>query len=134
MSPAEPLELPARFNGRFGVVIFYQSHGSLLLRSHDRDDGGPKRMDILFKGVVWMSLPGWFENFTIEQCLIDEVIDRIPPSLSGKSESRKVYRLDIEGRPQYVVAGSVFASTDDGSYFDPSPLLPEVEVVLKFES
>jgi hypothetical protein len=27
----------------------------------------------------------------------------------------------------------VFASRDDGAYFDPSPLLPEVEVNLKFD-
>ena len=89
--------------------------------------------EIVFKGVVWMSLPAWFEGFAIEQCLIDEVIERIPRSLRGKVESRKVYRLDIEGRPQYVIAGSVFAASDDGSYFDASPLLPELEVNLRFE-
>jgi hypothetical protein len=104
-----------------------------LLRSHDRDDGGPRRIDILFKGVVWMSLPAWFDDFTIEHCLIDEVIDRIPASLRGKVESRKVYRLDLEARPHYVVAGSVFAAADEGSYFDPSPLMAEVEVNLRYE-
>src|SRR5689334_16946977 len=129
----DSLELPARFNGLFGLVIYHQNHGQLLLRSHDRDDGGARRIDILFKGVVWMSLPAWFESCTIEQCLIDEVIDRIPRSLRGKVESRKVFRLDIEGRPQYVIAGSVLASRDDGSYFDPSPLLPELEVNLRFD-
>ena len=75
---SSPLELPARFNGHFGLVLYHQSHGQLLLRSHDRDDGGPRRIDILFKGVVWMSLPAWFEDFTLDLCLIDEVIDRIP--------------------------------------------------------
>lgn len=130
----EPLALPTRFNGRFGLVLYHQSHGQLLLRSHDRDDGGPKRIDILFKGVVWMCLPVWFENFAIEQCLIDEVIDLIPPSLRGKAESRKLYRLDIERQPQYVIAGSVFAASDDGSYFDPSPLLPGLEVYLRFDA
>jgi hypothetical protein len=129
----EPLILPTRFNAHFGLVIYHQSHGQLLLRSHDRDDGGPKRIDILFKGVVWMSLPAWFESFTIEQRLVTEVIDRIPPSLRGKAESRKLYRLEIEGHPQFVIAGSVFAASDNGSYFDPSPLLPEVEVNLRFE-
>ena len=129
----EPLTLPTRFSGHFGLVIYHQHHGVLLLRSHDRDDGGPKRVDILFKGVVWMSLPAWFESFAIEQCLIDEVIDRIPRSLRGKVESRKVYRLDIEARPQYGIAGSVLAASDDGSYFDSSPLLPELEVNLKFD-
>lgn len=128
----DSIELPARFNGLFGLVIYHQVHGQLLLRSHDRDDGGPRRIDILFRGVVWMSLPAWFESFTIEQCLIDEVIDRIPRSLQGKVESRKVYRLDIEGRPQYVIAGGMLTSSDDGSYFDPSPLLQEVEVNLRF--
>jgi hypothetical protein len=129
----DSVELPARFNGLFGLVIYHQSHGQLLLRSHDRDDGGPRRIDVLFKGVVWMSLPAWFDSFTIEQCLIDEVIDRIPRSLHGKVESRKCYRLDIEGLPQYVIAGGVLTSSDDGSYFDASPLLQEVEVNLKFE-
>ncbi len=126
-------DLPARFNGLFGIVIYHQSHGQLLLRSHDRDDGGPRRLDVLFKGVVWMSLPAWFDSFTIEQCLIDEVVDRIPRSLQGKVQSRKVYRLDIEGRPQYVIAGSLHASGDDGTYFDPSPLLQEVQVNLRYD-
>jgi hypothetical protein len=130
----EPLALPTRFNGHFGLVIYHQNHGQLLLRSHDRDDGGPKRIDILFKGVVWMSLPAWFEGFTIEQRLVAEVIDRIPRSLRGKAESRKLYRLDIEGQAQYVIAGGVFAASDNGSYFDPSPLLPEIEVNLRFDA
>jgi hypothetical protein len=133
VSAHEPLELPTRFTGHFGLVIYHQSHGQLLIRSHDRDDGGPKRIDLLFKGVVWMSLPAWFESFTLEQRLIDEVVDRIPRSLRGKVESRKLFRLEIEGQPQYVIAGSVFAAADDGSYFDPSPLLPEIEVNLRFE-
>jgi len=133
VSTPEPLALPTRFNGHFGLVIYHQHHGVLLLRSHDRDDGGPRRIDILFKGVVWMSLPAWFESFTIEQRLVAEVVDRIPRSLRGKAESRKLYRLDIEGQAQYVIAGSVFAASDNASYFDPSPLLPEVEVNLRFD-
>jgi hypothetical protein len=80
-----------------------------------------------------MSLPAWLSDFTIEQCLIDEVIEYIPPSHRGKAESRKVYRVDIDRTPHYVIAGGVFASRDDGAYFDPSPLLPEVEVNLKFD-
>lgn len=130
---SQALTLPARFNGQFGLVLFHQHHGVLLLRSGDRDDGGPKRIDLLFRGVVWMSIPSWFGDFTIEQCLIDEVIGHIPPSHRGKAESRKVYRLDVDRTPSYVIAGSVLESRDDGSYFDPSPLLPEIEVQLRFD-
>jgi len=80
-----------------------------------------------------MSLPAWLSDFTVEQCLIDEVIEYIPPSHRGKAESRKVYRVDIDRTPHYVIAGGVFASRDDGAYFDASPLLPEIEVNLKFD-
>src|SRR4051812_21406886 len=83
------LQLPARFNGEFGIVLFHQHHGVLLLRSGDRDDGGPRRIDLLFRGVVWLSLPCWFSDFTIERCLVDEVIDCIPPSHRGKAQSRR---------------------------------------------
>lgn len=130
---SDTLDLPARFNGLFGLTLFHQHHGVLLVRSGDRDDGGPRRIDLLFRGVVWMSLPSWFSDFTVEQCLIDEVIAYIPPTLRGKAESRKVYRVDIDRTPHYVIAGSVVCSQDDGAYFDPTPLLPEVEVNLKFE-
>jgi hypothetical protein len=130
----EPLHLPARFNGQFGLVLYYQHHGVLLLRSGDRDDGGPARIDLLFRGVVWMSLPSWFHDFTIEQCLLDEVLDCIPPGHRPKAESRKVYRVDIDRTPHYIIAGSVFESRDDCAYFDPSPLLPEIEVLLRFDS
>jgi hypothetical protein len=129
----QPLALPTRFTGQFGLVLFHQHHGVLLLRSGDRDDGGPRRIDLLFRGVVWMTIPSWFSDFSIEQCLIDEVIDYLPPGLRGKAQSRKVYRLDIDGMPHYVIAGSAFASSDDRSYFDPSPLLPEIEVSLRFD-
>ena len=129
----DSLALPARFNGLFGLALFHQYHGVLLLRSGDRDDGGPRRMDLLFRGVVWMSLPSWFNDFTVEQCLHDEVIDHLPPSHRGKAESRKVYRIEIDRTPHYVIAGSVVTSRDDGSYFDPSPLLPELQVNLKFD-
>jgi len=128
----QQLTLPARFNGEFGLVLYHQHHGVLLLRSGDRDDGGPRRIDLAFKGVVWMSLPAWFSDFSIEQCLIDEVLDCIPPSHRGKAQSRKVYRVEIDRTPHYVIAGSVFSSRDDLAYFDPSPLLPEIEVHLRF--
>lgn len=128
-----PLTLPARFNGQFGLVLYHQSHGVLLFRSHDRDDGGPARIDLLFRGVVWMSIPSWFQDFTVEQCLIDEIIEYLPPSHRAKAESRKVFRVDIDRTPHYIIAGGVFSSSDDLSYFDPSPLLPEIEVNLKFE-
>src|SRR6185503_11459617 len=128
-----PLQLPASFTGEFGIVLFHQHHGVLLLRSGDRDDGGPKRIDLLFRGVVWMSLPSWLGNFTIEQCLLDEVLPRIPPTHRGKAQSRKVYRIDIDRTPHYVVAGNVLVAHDNGAYFDPSPLLPEIEVNLRFD-
>jgi hypothetical protein len=59
-------------------------------------------------------------------------VDHIPPSHRGKAQSRKVYRIDIDRTPHYIIAGSVAARGDDGSYFDSSALLPEVEVNLKF--
>jgi hypothetical protein len=130
----DTLSLPARFNGQFGISLFHQHHGVLLLRSADRDDGGPRRIELLFRGVVWMSLPAWFSDFTIEQALLDEVIDYIPPSHRGKAESRKVFRVDIDRTPHYVIAGSIACSSDDGAYFDASPLLPEVEINLRFDT
>ena len=128
------LELPTRFTGRFGLVLFHQYHGMLLLRSGDRDDGGPKRIDLLFRGVVWMEIPSWFSDFTIERCLIDEIIAHIPPSHRAKAESRKVFRVDIDRTPHYIIAGDLAAASDNRSYFDPSPLLPEVEVNLRFDA
>ena len=127
------LQLPARFNGEFSVVLFHQHHGVLLLRSGDRDDGGPRRIDLLFRGVVWMSLPSHLADFTIEQCLLDEIIERVPPSHLGKAQSRKNYRIDIDRTPHYVIAGAVAAARDDRPFFDPSPLLPEIEINLRFE-
>ena len=128
----DQLPLPARFNGEFSLVLFHQHHGVLLLRSGDRDDGGPKRIDLLFRGVVWMSLPSWLSDFTIEQCLLDEIIERLPPSHVGKAQSRKSYRIDIDRTPHYVVAGNLTVAPDDLQFFAPSPLLPEIEINLRF--
>src|SRR5688572_6386863 len=127
------LQLPTRFTGQFGLVLYYQSHGVLLLRSYDREDGGPKRIDILFRGVVWMSIPSWFHDFSLDRGDHDDVLDFIPPSHRAKAESRKVFRLTVDDTPSFVIAGNVFASSDEKSWFDPSPLLPEIEVNLKYD-
>ena len=128
------LQLPARFNGEFSLVLFHQYHGVLLLRSGDRDDGGPKRIDVLFRGVVWMSLPSWLSDFTIEQCLLDEVLDqRAARAISARrSRARSTGSTSIARRttssramcPQRAMTCA---------FFDPSPLLPEIEVNLRFE-
>jgi hypothetical protein len=68
-----------------------------------------------------MSLPAWFEGFTIEQCLIDEVIDRIPRSLRGKVESRKVYRLDIEARTLDVLVDADELARRQAGWTPPAP-------------
>jgi hypothetical protein len=57
----------------------------------------------------------------------------LPPSHRGKALSRKVYRIDIDRTPHYIIAGSLFGARDDRPYFDPSPLLPEIEINLRFD-
>jgi hypothetical protein len=80
-----------------------------------------------------MSLPSWFSDFTIEQCLLDEVLDYIPPSHRAKAESRKVFRVDIDRTPHYIIAGSVFARVTP-LVLRAVALLPEIEVNLRFDA
>ena len=44
-----------------------------------------------------------------------------------------MYRIDIHRTPDYVVAGNVLEARDDRDYFEPSSLLPEIEINLKFD-
>ena len=127
------LQLPARFNGEFCLVLFHQYHGVLLLRSGDRDDGGPKRIDLLFRGVVWMSLPSWFSDFTIEQCLLDEVIECVPRAIAARRSRARCTASTSIARRTTSSRATLSAARDDLPYFDPSPLLPEIEVNLRFE-
>jgi hypothetical protein len=45
-----------------------------------------------------------------------------------------VFRVDIDRTPHYIIAGSLFAASDSLSYFEPSALLPEIEVNLRFDA
>jgi len=71
-----------------------------------------------------MSFPSWFSDFTIEQCLLDEVPEYLSPSHRAKVESRRVFRVDIDRTPHDVIAGGVFSTHDDSSYFDPFRCFP----------
>jgi hypothetical protein len=51
------ITLPIRFERRFQLWYFTVSHGLLLLRSN-RDSSLGTRLDVMFRGVIEMKVPG----------------------------------------------------------------------------
>jgi hypothetical protein len=88
---------------RFQLWAFTVSHGQLLLCS-PKGDGGPTRVDVLFKPVRRMDLPTVMNGVRIEAVVKGRF------RLSG---------TDWEGE---VLAGTVASAEDDLDFSDPSPL------------
>jgi hypothetical protein len=121
------LELPARFERRFSVYLYWVSHGVLLLRSGKSDKDGT-RIDILFQDVVWMALPAWWDTLEISLSSIEAIPFSLPATLKKEVPYRSVFRVATDGVDHFVVAGSAFMAEDDRYFAQDSLLLPDLHV------
>ncbi len=122
-------ELPVRFDGSFSMQLYWVSHGLLLLRSANREHS-PRRIEILFLDVVWISLPAWFTGAEIAACELEPLLGHLPPSLRAEARFRRAFRLATEGVDHHIIAGSFSIAQGDEPYFANSALLPDLRVTL----
>jgi hypothetical protein len=111
----------------FSLHLYWVSHGLLLLRS-GISNTHPTRIDVLFRDVLWLSLPAFMHGLAIEQTALVEVLSQLPPSMHEEAELRRVYRLTIEGKSHFVVAGTIDVAEDQRTYFEESALLPQISM------
>jgi len=131
-SSSRDLKLPARFERRFSVHLYWVSHGLLLLRS-GKSEIDATRVDILFQDVTWMALPAWFNGLEITSTSEVGLPFQLPASIQIEVHLRRVYRLATEGIDHLVVASNrVSISEDEGNYFDASLLIPGLQVTQAF--
>ena len=116
---------PVETHRRFSVYLFWVSHGVLLLRS-GKANGEGTRIDVLFKDVVWMSLPAWLNGMTIREGTLADLATTLPASIQNEATQRHVYAVETEGITHHVVAGSLAVAEDQMEYFEPSALLPGI--------
>jgi hypothetical protein len=124
MTTASPV-LPISFEGRFSVYCYWQSHGLLLLRSFE-SARSPKRLEILFRDVLWMSIPAWLTGLTVEVSPVEPLLAHLPVALHREALLRRGFALRSEGATSYIVCGTVQTGEDNCGYFEPSALAHEV--------
>jgi hypothetical protein len=111
------------YDRRFSVHTFSDSHGLLLLRSAMTQEH-PSRVDILFRDVVWMSLPVWMDGVAVEECELGELPTALPELVAKEAARRRAFRITTQGTAQYVVAVALHTAEDQLGYFEPSSLVP----------
>lgn len=95
------------------------SHGQLLLRAN-KTNALPTRVEILFKGVLVMSLTARLRGIAIDVVQDSEVLHSLG---SFDIEGRSIYRVTTADFAGYVAAASFFVHEDDLDFDEPSALL-----------
>lgn len=120
-----PLRLPAHFERDFAVHFYWVVGGLLLLRSR-RLPGVRPRVDVLFRGVLWMGLPAYLDRLHVTSAPAEALPFLLPAPVRRELHRHHVYRLRAPETSYYVVAGEILSAEDEGEYFDPSALLPDL--------
>jgi hypothetical protein len=107
----------------FQIWYYSVSHARLLLRANPlapRDD----RIEVLFKGVDWMSATTFLDGLRITQLSPSErapLLEKLGAPTMTMSHGEQVYRLDGSNLHGAVVALAAFVRRDQLDYCDPSP-------------
>lgn len=121
MATQHMTKLPVRFDRPFQIWHYAVSHGQLLLRSV-KGDTYKTRVDVLFKNVDLIQLPGSFSGLRISEMTKDEFQ---PLNLSigeGSEIGNRYFRLEGDGWTGLVVAGAVFWVEEDAEHNEQSKL------------
>lgn len=106
---------------KFQVWGYTVSHAQLLLRSV-QESGTPRRVDVLFKGVEYVSLTTSFDASQIEEAGTSDMarFDSAAGELLARMPGRSPYLLSGPSGERLVVAAAVFVHEDELDYFDRS--------------
>ena len=121
-----PKDTPLNFELRkFSIYLYWVSHGLLLLRSGISNEYS-SRVDVLFRDVIWMSIPAFMNGLVVSEVAPSGERLAIPPSLAREVSLRRTFKLTTENVSNFVVAGTVSSAIDNLEYFAASSLLPEL--------
>ena len=116
--------LPLEYHRSFRLFFYWVSHGLLLLRSAKTKED-PRRIDILFGDVRWMTLPGSFKGIRIERGELSDIPLPLTAHVKEEAHFMSVYKVISQGVTHHVLASEgVSVSEDQGNFFENSPLLP----------
>jgi len=97
----------------------------LLLRS-TRNETFSTRIDVLFQNVKALSLPTFLEGMVVSEA-DGELADRIEAETGFLcEEGSRFFRVDTAHGVGYLVAGVMVGREDEGEYFEPSELWPDM--------
>ena len=103
-----------KFSGPFQLWSYDVSHSYLLLRS-TKTDARPTQIDVMFKGVKRIDLPVLIDNLEVRD-------------LDVEADGPHGFQLTGSGVEGLVIAWVGAWLENDLEYYDPSPLLPDLEI------
>lgn len=114
------------FKGRFQWWLYTPSHGQFLLR-RNKSPEYPTRVEVLFKNVAAVHLATVFDELNVTEAPADAVLNVREQLGALNLSERKIYLIRGVNCSGYVVAGSVTWNEDQGEYYEPSKLLPDLD-------
>lgn len=111
----------------FSVMLYWHSHGLLLLRSPKSNDHDTQ-IDILFQDVRWMTIPSWIEGMLIESISKNDISHQLTERIKEEIEFMSVFQLVSQGISNFIVCSpNIQFSEESESWKDNSPLLPDFD-------
>jgi hypothetical protein len=116
------MDIPNFTDRTFKLWLYTVSHGQLLIRS-TKDSKRGTQVDVLFKEVVALCLPAFFEGLTVRKGGVGE-LDRT--YLGGIDVSGKtLFHVNGNGWNGWVVAAAVAWVEEDAEYYPASKLIAD---------
>jgi len=114
---------PQSFNRSFELWRYFVGHAQLLLRSTKSEEHGT-RIDVGFKNVRYVQLPTSMGSLSIEIGADSDLPDDVQQALDTAGMTIFLVTTDIGHG--FVVAGYGGWREDDGEYYEPSGVLPDI--------
>ncbi|RYD80335.1 MAG: hypothetical protein EOP84_12110 [Verrucomicrobiaceae bacterium] len=92
------------------------------------------RVDLLFQDVVWMAILAWFDSLELSLCESQVVTQSLGQKIRDEARFRNCYCLRSEDAAYFVIAGGVSTAEDECEYFQPSALIPDLQITHTFPS
>ena len=108
----------------FQLWAFSVGMKRMLLRS-TKNATFPTRIDVYFQGVDVLQIPTLLDGLVVTDA-DHELAERIERETGILPDDRRFFAVETAGRIGYIVAAVMVSEEDEGEYFDPSKLWPEM--------
>ena len=108
----------------FQLWAYTVGMGRLLMRS-TKNETFATRIDVLFQNVKALQIPTSLDGLVVTEA-DDELADRVESETGILREESRFFAIETTRGVGYIVAGVMVSKEDEGEYFEPSELWPDL--------